>query len=502
MVKDPLKDQTVPTKAMAEKLSQMLGCSGSHRVGDDAWGPCESNRDLLKLIELGNPAFREWKARQKKKKAITEFMELKAKNKGVFNTREQAEMAARRLGCFGAHQVRQGVWAPCGTPEEHNAAHGNAGAGRSRIIRAQRPARRVVTNKPTWEALRGRGPRGIETLPGGGLVSAKASASDSFKPTAGMVEEAERALKWRKEFKRGGTGVGIARARDIAMGKNLPYDTVKRMKAFFDRHQSDADAEGFRPGEEGYPSNGRIAHALWGGDPGYTWAKNIVARVEGSEKSFDSIEQKRFYTRTRRMEYAKRGWALPDGSYPIREVGDLRNAIQAYGLGKNKKRTRAHIIKRARQLGRLDLIPDNWKRDEKAARRYGPNDPKTPAKPSERIYGSRVNRRGSASGTRGGIKLSAAVEASLKNKVKEHNEKMKKRGKEERKVTLGMLKAVWRRGAGAFSATHRPKMGRQQWAMGRVNAFLKLVSSGKPSNPKYTTDNDLLPKKHPRRTKK
>ena len=87
MAKDPLKDQTVPTKARAEKLSQMLGCSGSHRVGDDAWGPCESNRDLLKLIELGNPAFREWKARQKKKKAITEFMELKAKNKAVFNTR-------------------------------------------------------------------------------------------------------------------------------------------------------------------------------------------------------------------------------------------------------------------------------------------------------------------------------------------------------------------------------------------------------------------------------
>ncbi len=504
MAKDPLQDQTVPTKEMAQKLSAMLGCTGAHRVGDDAWGPCESNRDLLKLIELGNPAFREWKARQKKKKTITEFMEMKAKKKGLFNTREEAEMAAARMGCFGSHQVRQGAWAPCGTPEEHNAAHSNAGSSRSsRIIRAQRPARRVITNKPTWERLRGRGPRGIETLPGGGLVSAKSvTASDSFTPTKGMVEEAKRALEWRKEFKRGGTAVGIARARDIANGKNLPYKTVKRMKAFFDRHQVDAKAQGFRPGEKGFPSNGRIAHALWGGDPGYTWAKNIVSRVEGTEKSFDSIEEKRFYTRNRRMEYAKRGWALPDGSYPIREVGDLRNAIQSYGLGKNKKRTRQHIMKRARQLGRLDLIPEDWKREEKAARRYGRNDPKTPAKPSERIRGSRRNKPGSASGSRGGIKLSAQVEASLKNKVKEHNEKMEKRGKKERKVTLGMLKAVWRRGAGAFSATHRPKMGRQQWAMGRVNAFLKLVSSGKPSNPKYTTDNDLLPKKHPRRTKK
>ena len=159
-------------------------------------------------------------------------------------------------------------------------------------------------------------------------------------------------------------------------------------------------------------------------------------------------------------------------------------------------------MKRARALGRTDLIPDNWKTRSKAARKYGPNDPKTPALPSERISGSRRNKPGTASGTRGGIKLSPAVEASLKTKVKEHNEKMEKRGKEERRVTLGMLKAVWRRGAGAFSATHRPGMGRQQWAMGRVNAFLKLVSSGKPSNAKYTTDNDLLPKKHPRSTRK
>lgn len=58
------------------------------------------------------------------------------------------------------------------------------------------------------------------------------TASDSFTPTKGMVAEAKRALEWRKEFKRGGTAVGIARARDIANGKNLPYKTVKRMKAF------------------------------------------------------------------------------------------------------------------------------------------------------------------------------------------------------------------------------------------------------------------------------
>jgi hypothetical protein len=137
---------------------------------------------------------------------------------------------------------------------------------------------------------------------------------------------------------------------------------------------------------------------------------------------------------------------------------------------------------------------------EKAARG---GDPKTPAKPSERISGSSRNKPGSASGTRGGIELSASVIKSLENKVKDHNEKMKEQDKGKgSRATLGALKAVWRRGAGAFSSTHRPGMGRQQWAMGRVNAYLHLLSTGKPKNAKYTTDNDLLPKEHKRSTKK
>lgn len=105
-----------------------------------------------------------------------------------------------------------------------------------------------------------------------------------YKPPEGAVEEAKRGLAWRKEFGRGGTAIGIARARDISNGKNLPAKTVKRMKAFFDRHQSDRKAEGWSPGEKGYPSNGRIAHALWGGDPGYSWAKKVVKQMESNDE--------------------------------------------------------------------------------------------------------------------------------------------------------------------------------------------------------------------------
>lgn len=123
---------------------------------------------------------------------------------------------------------------------------------------------------------------------------------------------------------------------------------------------------------------------------------------------------------------------------------------------------------------------------------------KTPAEPSERRKGSSKNKKGSAS--KGNSKISVgSAEASLKEKVASHNKKYgSQKGK---RVTLGMLKAVWRRGAGAFSSTHRPSMSRAGWAMARVNAFLKLVRSGRPSNPKYTTDNDLLPAGHPRKSK-
>ena len=104
--------------------------------------------------------------------------------------------------------------------------------------------------------------------------------AESYKPIEGMIDEAKRGLEWRREYGRGGTSVGIARARDISNGKSLPLATVKRMKSFFARHEVDKKAEGFRPGEKGYPSNGRIAWALWGGDAGKSWSDKIVNQSE------------------------------------------------------------------------------------------------------------------------------------------------------------------------------------------------------------------------------
>jgi len=244
-----------------------------------------------------------------------------------------------------------------------------------------------------------------------------------LKPTAGMAELAARGLALREEHGRGGTEVGVARARDISNRANLSPKTVGRMANFFSRHRVDLDAPAAKPGHDDYPSAGVVAWLLWGGDPanpdeaGAAWADRKLDELEGA-----------------------RGKA----------EGDRVSS--------------------------------------------------TPAKPSEQREGSDENPEGSASGSRGGIEISDEQEKGLKNKVEEHNEEHgEKKGK---KVDLGMLKAVYRRGAGAFSTSHRPGITRQQWSMARVNAFLYLVRNGRPKNAKYVGDNDLLPKGHPKKEDK
>lgn len=124
----------------------------------------------------------------------------------------------------------------------------------------------------------------------------------------------------------------------------------------------------------------------------------------------------------------------------------------------------------------------------------GPNDPrKTPAKPSERRRGSKKNPPGSAKKPNKNIQVSEATRTTIRNKMTEHN----KKGKGS-KASMGALLTVFRRGAGAFSTSHAPNMSRNGWGIARVNAFLYLLRNGRPSNPNYKQDNDLLPKGHPR----
>lgn len=129
------------------------------------------------------------------------------------------------------------------------------------------------------------------------------------------------------------------------------------------------------------------------------------------------------------------------------------------------------------------------------------NDPrKTPAPKKDQKKGSKKNKPDSAKDDKGKITLSKETISKLQSKVSEHNAKVSENNKGS-KVTLGQLKAVYRRGAGAFSTSHHPNMSRDGWAIARVNAFLYLMRNGRPSNPNYKQDNDLLPKSHPKSTK-
>lgn len=96
--------------------------------------------------------------------------------------------------------------------------------------------------------------------------------TETYKPTEGMASAARRALKWHEEGHAGGTLVGLSRANQLKNLEPLSEDTVLRMYSFFSRHEVDKQATGFNSGEEGFPSKGRVAWDMWGGDGGFSWS--------------------------------------------------------------------------------------------------------------------------------------------------------------------------------------------------------------------------------------
>jgi hypothetical protein len=110
-----------------------------------------------------------------------------------------------------------------------------------------------------------------------------------FTPPQGVRDAAIRALKKRSEqppSKRGMTAVGIARARDLSNGVTLSPETIKRMVAYFTRHE--VDKQGSTWEEYG---KGRQAWDGWGGDAGYTWSKKILAQMERADAKEKALSE-------------------------------------------------------------------------------------------------------------------------------------------------------------------------------------------------------------------
>ena len=103
----------------------------------------------------------------------------------------------------------------------------------------------------------------------------------SFVPPAEVARYAAEGLHLRRTFKRGGTSVGIARARDLKNRRRLSPRTIQRMCSFFARHEVDKKGKNF--GNPSRPSNGLIAWLLWGGDPGKVWAKRVQKQMRDAD---------------------------------------------------------------------------------------------------------------------------------------------------------------------------------------------------------------------------
>jgi hypothetical protein len=96
-------------------------------------------------------------------------------------------------------------------------------------------------------------------------------------PPKDVADAAQKGLELRESFQRGGTKVGVARARDLKNRRTLSEETIDRMVSYFARHEVDKRGSNF--GNEDDPSAGYIAWLLWGGDPGKAWAEDRQAAL-------------------------------------------------------------------------------------------------------------------------------------------------------------------------------------------------------------------------------
>jgi hypothetical protein len=139
--------------------------------------------------------------------------------------------------------------------------------------------------------------------------------AETFTPPKAVRSAARRALDWIADGKAGSgfTGVGRARANQLASGEQITMQTLKRMKSFFSRHEVDKNAVGFTQGEKGFPSAGRVAWDAWGGDAGFAWAESLVAE---DNKKIEKHNQGKHDQKTHGSWADGIAQAILDGGHP------------------------------------------------------------------------------------------------------------------------------------------------------------------------------------------
>jgi Putative phage serine protease XkdF len=165
----------------------------------------------------------------------------------------------------------------------------------------------------------------------GGTATFKADTPETFVPPKAVQEEAQRALAWIKDGHAGDgfTSAGRTRAGQLARGEGISRDTLARMKSFLARHEVDSQGQGYKQGEKGYPSAGRVAYAAWGGDAAKTWVDKLFRQYDLA-KSYGSIET---VYKADEKRFTLGPWYIPDQQDAHGEWTDtkeLQNALWNY----------------------------------------------------------------------------------------------------------------------------------------------------------------------------
>ena len=350
---------------------------------------------------------------------------------------------------------------------------------------------------------------------------------------------AESAIKKNEEKSASakcGTAVGKIRAQQIAQGKPLSYETIKRVYAYLSRAITFID----KSDPDYLNSCAYISVGLWGGEAMLPYARKIISQKEKKTElakigsTYEAKPVAPYYPNENRVSFdfddvldtpegqmrakryvdagynvyiiTRRQKNMSDEVYKIADkVGIPRNNIYFTGGALKYDTVRRlkiakHFDNNQNELNRInENVPgvETVKFAEVGERGGIKSSPKAPKSdtPNPNPKGEGT-AKGDASGKRG-AEVSAKDEETLKNKASEFNDK--ESNTKYGKANVGALKSVFQRGLGAYNTSRSPKVqSPSQWAFARVNAFLYLLKNGRPQNDAYTTDYDLLPKGHPK----
>jgi len=358
---------------------------------------------------------------------------------------------------------------------------------------------------------------------------------------SGVRNNAKRGIELNKKVNnKCATSVGKIRAQQLARGEKLSVSTIKRMYSYLSRA-----AEYYDPSDS--KACGTISYLLWGGKAGLAWSRGKLRELGELELSCDCTELSEelelgLYDKTysdypeAAKKNAKQALAYYDSNKPRCGTPQAWQFAQLLTAGKPLSRC---LISEMASYNRFEkkkgepynkgcggLLWDAWggeegirwaegkldeinsieskidlaEYDDKGRIKRSKKAPKSDTPNTNPKRGSNRNPKGAAGKSRG-VNVPNRVLKSLQKKADDFNDKYK--SKKGYGTTVGQLKSVYQRGVGAFQTSHSPEVkSAEQWAQARVNAYIYLLKNGRPQNAKYTTDYDLLPKKHPKSSKK